>query len=56
MVTVGLIVAGVMLLTGILTEVIAVMAAPFGYQDRSGFHAGEKPEDSEDGHAPANPS
>ncbi len=56
MVSAGLIVAGVMLVAGIVTELISVIAAPFGYQDKAGFHPGQKPEPKEESHAPANPS
>ena len=36
------ILAGALLLGGLIAELVAVVAAPVGYQDEGGFHVGER--------------
>ena len=52
MMTAAFIVIGAMLAAGLLAELITVIAAPLGFQDKSGFHTGERSESKE----PAQPS
>jgi hypothetical protein len=40
--------AAIMLGAGILTELLAVMGAPLGYQDDRGFHVGAERDEHED--------
>jgi hypothetical protein len=51
-----MIVVGTVLAAGIILELCAVITAPLGYQDDTGFHAGVEHEDEEDGWYWANPS
>jgi hypothetical protein len=44
-----MIIAGTVMLAGILLELCAVITAPLGYQDETGFHAGAEHGDEEDG-------
>ena len=41
---------------GVIMELCAVMRAPLGYQDETGFHIGAKNADDEEGRLWQNPS
>ena len=51
-----LIVAGTMVVIGVVLEVLAAAVAPFGYQDETGFHVGTPEAGKEEGFAWTNPS
>jgi hypothetical protein len=42
-------------LIGVIMEFCAVMAAPFGYQDESGFHTGREQPGESSSHARTSP-
>ncbi|MDB6015975.1 MAG: hypothetical protein JWR19_464 [Pedosphaera sp.] len=54
--TVFVVIAGMMLVTGIIMELYSVLKAPLGYQDQTGFHVAAKAGDEEDGSPWTNPS
>jgi hypothetical protein len=57
MIGAGLVIlAGIMVALGLLLDFWAAIAAPLGYQDETGFHAGAPKAEEDESWAPANPS
>ncbi len=51
-----MVMAALMIGAGIIMELCAVMAAPLGYQDETGFHIGAEDGKSDDSQPRANPN
>jgi hypothetical protein len=51
-----MVIAALMIGAGIIMELCAVMAAPLGYQDETGFHIGVQGGTSEDSRQGVNPN
>lgn len=51
-----MVVAAFIIAAGVIVEVCAMLRAPMGYQDETGFHAGAPGTENEDGRLWLNPS
>jgi len=51
-----MVLAAFIIAAGLIVELCAMLSAPVGYQDESGFHAGAKRSENEDGRLWLNPS
>jgi hypothetical protein len=51
-----MVIAALIVGAGVILELCAVLKAPLGYQDETGFHIGSKGAESEEGRRWLNPS
>lgn len=51
-----MVIAGLIIAAGVIVEVCAILRAPVGYQDETGFHAGAKNTEDDEGRLWLNPS